>query len=294
MGDSEALTQEELRQEDHEAEDQRVDRDQNPTAHDHALQDRRPQHGRRGELRDRRGNHRWRQRTAAGGFLLDRLHQGFRFRASTFRFQPARGFRQILAQIPDDQRADAGDDEHRPPAETRNDQIAKNGGDRESRHHQERHESEPAAARLRRHELGQRRIADHDLGAQAQPLHETADDELAHILREGGGERGEPEDQEVDLIGEAPAIFVADKAGDQRAERHANEGQGEELQVLRQRREFGLDRGRQHAAGDVEIVAVEEHAGADQPEDAIVKRRDREPVETCAGVHCASHLIPPC
>ena len=97
---------------------------------------------------------------------------------------------------------------------------------------------------LRRHEFGQRRIADHDLGAEAEPLHEAADDELVHVLREGGGERGETEDQQVDLIGEAPAEPVADEAGDERTDRHADEGEGDELQVLRQRRELGLDRRR--------------------------------------------------
>ena len=65
--------------------------------------------------------------------------------------------------------------------------------------------AEPAPARVRRHELGQGRIADHDLGAEAEALHEAADDELRHVLGEGRGERGEPEDQQVELVGEAPA-----------------------------------------------------------------------------------------
>ena len=40
----------------------------------------------------------------------------------------------------------------------------------------------------------------------------------------------------------------------------------------------------EHAARDIEVVAVEEHAGADQPEDAIVKRADRQAVEPRARV----------
>ena len=44
LRDGQTLAQEELRQEDHEAEDQRVDRDQHPAADDHALQQRRLQH----------------------------------------------------------------------------------------------------------------------------------------------------------------------------------------------------------------------------------------------------------
>ncbi len=231
---------------------------------------------------------------AGGGFLFDRLHQRFGFLGAALRFEPARRFRQVLAQIPDDQRADAGDDEHRPPAKGRDDEIAEQGGDRKSGHHDERHHRQPAPARLRRNEFGQRRIADHDFGAEAEALHEAAGDQLGHVLREGRRQRRQPEDQEVDLIGEAPAHPVADKSGDQRAQRHADEGQRNELQVLRNGREFGLHRGRQHAAGDIEIVAVEEHAGADQPEDPVVKRRDREPVETRAGVYCMSHVkFPP-
>ena len=66
-------------------------------------------------------------------------------------------------------------------------------------------------------------------------MDETADDELCHVLRQGRGERGKPEHQQVDLVGEAAAHLVTDEAGDERAERHADEGEREELQVLRQR-----------------------------------------------------------
>jgi hypothetical protein len=41
---------------------------------------------------------------------------------------------------------------------------------------------------------------------------------------------------------------------------------------LRAGGEFGLQRRRQHAARDIEIVSVEKHAGADQPENPVVKR----------------------
>jgi hypothetical protein len=77
--------------------------------------------------------------------------------------------------------------------------------------------------------------ANHDLGAESEPLDEAADDELRHVLREGGRERGKPEHQQVDLVGEAAAHLVTDEPSDERAERHADEGEREELQVLRQR-----------------------------------------------------------
>src|SRR5581483_6746939 len=125
-------------------------------------------------------------------------------------------------------------------------------------------------------------------------LHEAAGDQLGHVLCEGGGQRRQPEDQEVDLVGEAPAVFVADKTGDQRSDRHADKGQRDELQVLRQCRELGLDGGSEHAAGDIEVVAVEEHPGADETEDPVVKRRDRQAVEPRAGVDCCCHVdVPP-
>ena len=58
---------------------------------------------------------------AACGFGFDGLHQGFGFFAAPLRFEPARRFRQVLAQVPHDQRTDAGNDEHRAPAEGRDD-----------------------------------------------------------------------------------------------------------------------------------------------------------------------------
>ena len=231
IGDGEPLPQEELRQENHETEDQRIDGDQRPAADHHALQHRRLEHRRGGKLRHRRRDCRRRQRAGACcDVVFDALHQRFGFRAAALRLEPARRFRQLLAQIPDDQRADTGDHEHRSPAPGRDDQIAEDRGHREAAHHDERHEGQPAPARCRRHEFGQRRIADHDFGAEPETLDEAADDELRHVLSEGSRQRGKPEDQQVDLVGEAPAVFVADKPGDQRAERHADEGQRQELQ----------------------------------------------------------------
>jgi hypothetical protein len=152
------------------------------------------------------------------------------------------------------------------------DQIAENRGDRETCDHDESHEGKPAPARFRRHELGHGRIADDDLGAETKSLDEPADDKLIHILRERGGKRSQAEDQQVDLICETPTHRVSDKAGDKRAERHADKSQRQELQILRQCGELGLYRRSQHPACDIQIVAVEEHPGADQPEYPIVKR----------------------
>src|SRR5262249_29511209 len=118
----------------------------------------------------------------------------------------------------------------RPPAPGRDNEIAEDRGHGETRHYDEGHESEPAPARLRGHKLRHGRIADHDLSAESEALDETADDELCHVLRKGRGKRGKPEHQQVDLICEATAHLVTNKSGYERAERHANECEREELQ----------------------------------------------------------------
>jgi hypothetical protein len=152
---------------------------------------------------------------------------------AALRFEPARRLRQILAQPPHDQRADAGDHEHRPPSPIGNDEITEQRRDRQSGHHQERHEGEPAAARLRRHEFGQCRVADHDLGTEAEPHDEAQPVQRRHVEGGRGSERGKAEDHEVDLVGEAAPVAVAEEAGDEGADGHAEEGLGDEVGIER-------------------------------------------------------------
>jgi hypothetical protein len=193
----------------------------------------------------------------------DRLHQGFGFLGAALCLQPARGFRQRFAEIPDDEGTDAGDDEHRTPAKIGNDNEAEQRGGRQPRDHDERHEGEPPPARLRRHEFGQRRIADDDLRAQPKPHGETDEVERRHIRREGGCQRRQTKDHQVDLIGEAAPKAIAGETGHQRPDGQTEKGQRNELRHLGQRREFALHDGTQYASPHVEIVSVEEHAGAD-------------------------------
>ena len=112
------------------------------------------------------------------------------------------------------------------------DQRADDRGGGKARDDDEGHESHPAAARGRRHEFGHGRIADHDLGAEAQAHHEPRGDQPIHAGRRGGGEGREAEDDQVELVGEAPAEPVAEEAGDHRADGHADEGPGDELRDL--------------------------------------------------------------
>ena len=90
------------------------------------------------------------------------------------------------------------------------------------------------------HKLSERRIADDDFRTETETLDETTDDQLCHVLRECGGNRCKAEHQQVYLIGEAPAVFIADETGDERADGHPDERQREKLQILRQRRKFCL------------------------------------------------------
>src|SRR3954470_7216677 len=99
------------------------------------------------------------------------------------------------------------------------------------------------------------------------------------VGRKCRGERGDAEDEKVDLISEAPAEGVAEKAGCERADRHADEGQRDELRILPERREVRRHGRAEHVGADVEIVPIEEHPGADEPKDALVKARDRQAIK---------------
>src|SRR5262249_61740821 len=94
---------------------------------------------------------------------------------------------------------------------------------------------------------------------------------------------------QVDLVGEAPPEPVTEETGDECTDRHAHESERYELQILRERGKLAADGGRQHAAGDIEVIAVEEHAGPDQPKYAVVERAGRQAVETSARVDRCRH-----
>jgi len=89
-----------------------------------------------------------------------------------------------------------------------------------------------------------------------------------------------------------PAVFVADEARDERADRQSEVAQRNKLRVLRQRREAALDRGAKHVGADIEIVTVEEHPGAEQPENLVVEWQQRQSIKTRADAGLA-HGHPP-
>ena len=45
-------------------------------------------------------------------------------------------------------------------------------------------------------------------------MHEAAGDQHLHVRREGRRQRRQAEDQQIDLVGEAAAVAVAEEAGD--------------------------------------------------------------------------------
>ena len=92
------------------------------------------------------------------------------------------------------------------------------------------------------------------------------------------------------MIGEAPAEAIAEETSEKRAEHHAHEGDGNELGVLRKGGKAGVERGAEDAGGDVDVVAVEEHADADERENAAMKLGDGEAIEARAGVDAQEQL----
>jgi hypothetical protein len=82
--EGQTLPEEELGQEDHEAEDQRVDRDQAPAADQQALQDRWLKHC-RGRKLLRRERRLWRRQRSGrrANLILDRFQESFSFSSTT-------------------------------------------------------------------------------------------------------------------------------------------------------------------------------------------------------------------
>src|ERR1700724_4516672 len=74
-----------------------------------------------------------------------------------------------------------------------------------------------------RRELKHGRVADHDLRAKSYPCNEAPPDQPIHVRHDGACERGKTEDREIELIGEAATIAVAQPAGTGRATEHADE-----------------------------------------------------------------------
>jgi hypothetical protein len=83
-----------------------------------------------------------------------------------------------------------------------------------------------------------------------------------HGGREGGSDGSETKDREIRLVGEAAAVAVTEEAGQERAEHHSQKSHGDELGVLSQSGEAGLQRGAEHGGGDVHVEAIEKHSDA--------------------------------
>ena len=285
-GDAEALLDEEGGEPGDEAVDESVGDDEDSCADEEAREELGAEE--RGKIAGggcgRRGSGLGKRRLLAGEFAFDFLQHFFGFFGAADGFEPARGFGHRFAQVPDDECADAADDEHDAPAETGNEHGAGERADGEAGDDDGVEDPTPAAAGLRGKKLGHCGVTGYQFRAKADS-HDTAEEnESGHIGSEGGGDGREAEDDEVGLIGEAAAEAIAEEAGEERPEHHADEGDGDELGVLRESGEMAVERGAEDAGGDVDVVTVEEHADADQREYTAMKTGDREAVETRAGV----------
>ena len=110
-----------------------------------------------------------------------------------------------------------------------------------------------------------RRVADHDLRAEADAGHKPGGDQPAHIRRRRAGERGEAEDREIELIGEFAPVTVARASPRRRADQHADERRRDELRVQRHGRPAVMHEFAQHGTGEIDVETVEEHPRADEP-----------------------------
>jgi len=137
---------------------------------------------------------------------------------------------------------------------------------------------------LRWKKFGHGGVTGDQFRAESDAHYAAEKNEDEHIGGEGRGDGREAEDDEVGLIGEAAAESIAEEAGEKRADHHADKGEGNELGVLREGGKVAVECGAEDAGGDVDVVAVEEHADADEREDAAMERGDGEAVEAGAGV----------
>ncbi len=221
-----------------------------------------------------------RQGAVLGGDLrLDRAEGCFRLGRAPLRFEPARRFRHLLAQEPDDHRADTGQKKHRPPRRGRDDEIGRGIGGGQADIDQHAQQSTPAAAIARRNELAERAGRDHQLSAQAEAHDEPASDQGPHIRGEARREGSQPEHREIDLIGIAAAVAVAHPARARGPDQHAEEAGRDEGRAVGEVRKAVLDGGRDHAAGEIDVEGIDETARGDQHQHAPVKARDRKPIE---------------
>src|SRR5207302_10246635 len=140
---------------------------------------------------------------------------------------------------------------HNAPTEAGDKQCAGERADGEACDNYSIEDSAPAAAGLRGEEFGHGGVACDEVGAESDAHYAAKENQRGHVGGERGGDRGEAAEDEVCLIGEAAAEAIAKEAGKKRAEHHADEGDGNELGVLREGGKAGMERGAEDAGGDV-------------------------------------------
>jgi len=164
-----------------------------------------------------------------------------------------------LRRYPDDECADAANDEHDAPAETGDEQGAGESADGEAGDNDGIEDAAPAAAGLRREKSVMAAYLGYEFGAESN-AHDRRGGESARGMlgANAASDGGEAEDDEVCLIGEARPKHLREKPGAERTEHHAHECDGNELCVLRKSGKAGVERGAEDAGGDVDVVAVED------------------------------------
>jgi hypothetical protein len=104
-----------------------------------------------------------------------------------------------------------------------------------------------------------------------------------------------PASDAMPKIRRAAAETIAEDACAPCAHHHAGESDRYEPAIVREIGPAGLDQRRQHTAREIDLERIKKHPGADQPEHAVMKRRDRQAIEPPSGIDCAfRHTALPC
>jgi hypothetical protein len=212
--------------------------------------------------------------------------------------EPARAFRQLAANPPDEQRAVRAN-QHDPAPAVEAERRVRHQQVREERDH--RHRDEPdrllarecAAADLLRHQLGDVRADRHHLDAEAE-----TDDEAPEVQPAGrvlerhhdvGGrvpqQRPREDRTASEAIGEKAACDRADEQAREQRRDEARDARGAEQPVRGRRQDAALHEARRDVAAVQQIVEFEEEAEAQQHDELPDAAGGRQAVE--AGRDCA-------
>ncbi|MGY3201197.1 hypothetical protein ACVW19_001712 [Streptomyces sp. TE5632] len=194
--------------------------------------------------------------------------------------QPAGRLGHLADQEQRQQHRQAADQEHRLPAEVGDDPDGGQGGRRETGGEDQLVEQHQLAAVVGAGDLVDVGGGDGHHAADADALDEAEAGEHLDVGGAGHQDAGEAGDQHAEGDGAHPADPVAEPAGAERAEQHADRGGGDGEGRLAGGEVPLLGQDGQCGGGEQEVEPLEEGDGADQEADLDVPPRVRQPFES--------------